>query len=250
VEKEFAQAAGSALTGAEADINLLREVLDDSENSYLGRHLCWIFSMQHTDAFVLIPRGDAEIAKLLQSLPPPGAEGVHNVVVGQSGTPNPNCTVPGLPSVTFEQLLTFTSSEFSEGIMDIDRGTASDSDNEAESGTSDASSRDQDKAVVGDLFNRLIRRSDNWGTSDEHRALNYIALRYPQFYSAILAGRREGKTLASVEAFPAASTERRVIAVRATLRNRHTDIIERYRCLVDVTEVFPFLVSSLERTYD
>jgi len=250
VEKEFAQAAGSPLTGGAADINLLREVLQDPENSYLGRHLCWIFSAQHIEAFVLAPRGDADIARLMEAVPSADAESVLNVVVGQSSEVKSRCTVPGLPTITFEQLLTFTSSDFSQALLDADREMASAADSESAPEATDASSRDEDRAVIRDLFDRLTRRSDNRGISDEHRALNYVALRYPRFYSAILAGRREGKALASVEALPAASTDRRMVAVRATLRNRRTDIIERYRCLVDVTEVFPFLVTSLELTYD
>ena len=34
-----------------------------------------------------------------------------------------------------------------------------------------------------ELFDRIMLGADNAGSSDEHRALNYLAVRYPAIYS-------------------------------------------------------------------
>jgi hypothetical protein len=33
-------------------------------------------------------------------------------------------------------------------------------------------------------------------------------------------------------------------------RDRRTDVVERYQCLVDVTDRFPFLAAPLSQVYD
>jgi hypothetical protein len=101
-----------------------------------------------------------------------------------------------------------------------------------------------------DLFLRLTRRSDNRGMSDEHRAANYIALRCPQVYQLAADAWRDQKILVEVQLRRGPMGTRRTIAVRLIFRARRTDVIERYSCLVDVTDRFPFLAAPLSPIYD
>jgi hypothetical protein len=106
-------------------------------------------------------------------------------------------------------------------------------------------------AVARDMFGRLLSRADNRGVLDEHRALNYVALKYRQVYEVAFDAVTNGMAPVGIEAHHLHETgDRRLVDVRLTFRSRRTDVVQRFRCRVDVTEMFPFLVTSLEPTYD
>jgi hypothetical protein len=75
-------------------------------------------------------------------------------------------------------------------------------------------------------------------------------LRYPAIYHTALRAYQDNKMLVGIDARHSHSPTRHLIAVRLTFRQRRTDIIERYQCLIDVTDVFPFLVSPLTLVFD
>jgi hypothetical protein len=39
------------------------------------------------------------------------------------------------------------------------------------------------RMASGELFDRITQLADNAGSTDEHRALNYVAVRYPAIYA-------------------------------------------------------------------
>jgi len=236
VEKEFMQLVGEASASALVEVDQLKAVLENPQNRYLGRHLCWVLVTQHVDALVIIPRDADDVAQLVDALTL-DENAIQAVVGGPARWPAPaDCSGLGLPAVSPEQLLSFTMDEFIESLPRDEEATDLD----------DSSYR----TVVRDLFTRLTRRSDNWGVADEHRALNYLALRYPALYHATVSALRDGKALIGVDARHSHAGSRRVVSVRLTFRHRRNDVTERYRCLVDVTDLFPFLVSPLSLTYD
>jgi hypothetical protein len=255
VEKEFAQLAQGAYQGGLVEMGSLRRVLDAPENRYLGRHLCWVFTAQHVDAFAVLPRDDADVDRLVAVLSPTESEDVVHVVVGRSaptGAIDSPCAASGLPTVVADQLLAFTLDEFAAALPDADAAPG-----EEGPPTGDPPARDDDQtrkqfqAVVRDVFTRFTRSADNRGIAEEHRARNYCALRYPNVYHAVLQAYREGKMLVGVDARHSHHAgARRVVSVRLTFRHHRTDVTERYHCLVDVTEVFPFLVTRLQPTFD
>jgi len=44
--------------------------------------------------------------------------------------------------------------------------------------------------VVTELFERIMQMADNAGATDENRALNYLAVRYPAIYAIVGSGIR------------------------------------------------------------
>ena len=236
VEKEFMQLVGEAPASALVEVDQLKAVLENPQNRYLGRHLCWVFVIQHVDALTLIPRDADDVAQLVDALTL-DENSVQAVVGGPATWPAPaGCFELGLPAVAPEQLLSFSIDEFIQSLPRDEKAT----------GLEESSYR----TVVRDLFTRLTRRSDNRGVADEHRALNYLALRYPPLYHATVQALGDGKALIGVDARHSHAGSRRVVSVRLTFRHRRNDVTERYRCLVDVTDLFPFLVSPLSLTYD
>lgn len=265
IEKEFAQlGAGLAAERGMLETNRLVDILEDPANSYLARQLCWVFNANETEAFVLMPRDDAQVHALVESLPrAEQALDTVQVIVGAIGAlpAGSACLGVNLPSVSIDQHLTFPMHAFIDGISVAQNDNLGDQDSQsADSGdhreqvhehrSSPEPVNDVFHNAARDLFARLTQRSNNHGIADEHRAANYIALRYPQVYQLAADAWRDQKGLVDVQLRRAPSGTRTSIAVRLIFRAHRTDVIERYSCLVDVTDRFPFLAAPLSRVYD
>lgn len=93
--------------------------------------------------------------------------------------------------------------------------------------------------------------TDNAGATDDHRALNYLAMRYPAIYTRTAEAFAQSFSLTSVEVRPSPMAgTRKIVDVIFTYTNRNTDFKEKFAVRVDVTEEFPFLVSKLSPYYD
>ena len=102
-----------------------------------------------------------------------------------------------------------------------------------------------------ELFYRIIQMADNTGGTDEHRALNYLAVRYQEIYKRTAEAFAANSSLTSVEIKPSRlSGVRKIFDVIFSFTNRQTDVIEKYFVRVDVTEEFPFLVTKMSSYYD
>jgi hypothetical protein len=89
------------------------------------------------------------------------------------------------------------------------------------------------------------------GATDAHRALNYLAVRYPALYARVAEAFAENHALSAVEVVPSRlSGARRIVDVVLSFVNRSTDVMEKSFVRVDVTEEFPFLVTKLSPYYD
>ena len=109
----------------------------------------------------------------------------------------------------------------------------------------------QAQGKVKEVFDRIMQLADNAGATDEHRASNYLALRYQAIYvkAAEAFARNNALTGVSVSPSPLGGT-RKVVEVIFTYTNRATDVTEKFFVRVDVTEEFPFLVTKLAPYYD
>ena len=87
--------------------------------------------------------------------------------------------------------------------------------------------------------------------TDEHRALNYLAVRYQAIYAGAADAFARNASLSSVDVQPSPlSGTRKVVDVIFTYTNRNTDVDEKSFARVDVTEEFPYLVTKLSPYYD
>jgi len=106
-------------------------------------------------------------------------------------------------------------------------------------------------AAAEELFDRIMQMTDNAGATDEHRALNYCAVRYQAIYANAAEAFAGNASLSAVEVRPSPlSGTRKVVDVIFSYTNRNTDVVEKYFCRVDVTEEFPFLVTKLSPYFD
>jgi hypothetical protein len=104
-------------------------------------------------------------------------------------------------------------------------------------------------AAAGEVLDRIMLQTDNAGAMDTHRALNYLAVRYPAICTnaANAFAANASLTAVNVQSSPLSGI-RNIAEVVFTYTKRNTDVVEKYFAPVDVTEEFPFLVTKLSLT--
>ena len=102
-----------------------------------------------------------------------------------------------------------------------------------------------------EMLVRIMQMADNAGGTDEHRALNYLAVRYDAIYARAAEAFAGNAALTAVQVRPSPlSGTRSIVDVIFCYTNRRTDVTEKFFVRVDVTEMFPFLVTKLQPYYD
>jgi hypothetical protein len=234
VEKEFAQATGRAETVNLTDRQALRQVLQD--NRYLVRQLCWVHMVGGLETYILIPRDPTDLNLLVDSLRPNPRPGDVDLVVGTRGplaTPD-LCNGLVVPIVAFDQMYSFDRDSL---IASIPRP--------------EQIPEDRFRQAAGEVFDRIMQLTDNAGATDEHRALNYLTVRYPAIYGAVADAHARNLSLTAVDVRPSTlSGVRKIVDVILSFTNRTTDVVEKQFVRVDITEEFPFLVTKLSPYYD
>ncbi|MEU3664537.1 hypothetical protein AB0E77_33105 [Streptomyces sp. NPDC032940] len=236
IEKEFAQATGRAETVNLTDRQALHAVLSDAQSRYLARHLCYVLVIQGIDSYILRPRDPSDYDLLVDAIgPSPQASDLH-VVVGLRGpiAPPDICNGLMLPLVAFDQIYAFDTDSLVARLPkpeDLDEESF--------------------RSASRELFDRVMQITDNAGSSDEHRALNYCSVRYAQIYTNTAHAFASGRSLTAIETRPSRLNGSRSIQdVVFSYTDRSTDVTEKYFVRVDVTEEFPFLVTKLSPYYD
>ena len=105
--------------------------------------------------------------------------------------------------------------------------------------------------MAAELFDRIMQMTDNAGATDEHRALNYCALRYQAIYATAADAFARDASLSAVDVQPSPlSGTRNIVDVIFSYTNRNTDVTEKFSVSLDVTGEFPYLVRRLSPYYD
>jgi hypothetical protein len=236
VEKEVAQATGRAETAGHTDRQAFRNTLSQRENRYLARQLCWVLTIQGLETYILQPRDPADIDLLVSALGPPDPVPWISTVIGVRGpvAPPEYCNGLMIPIVAFDQIYTFSKDALIDAIPRPEGMTAA-----------------QFTPAARELFDTIIQMTDNAGATDENRALNYLAVRYPRIYARAaeaFAGQL-GLTSVDVQPSPLSGT-RNIVEVIFSFTHRTTGFLEKSFVRVDVTDEFPFLVTKMCPYYD
>ena len=238
IEKEFAQVTGQAGTTGLTDRESLQAVLSNRANRYLVRQLCWVFLVEGLETYLLSPRDPSDLELLIEAVRPRPDPGDLDVVIGVLGplAPPEACGLV-VPIVVFEQLYSF------------DRDTLLDAIPVPENISK--AEQERFRATSSELLDRVLQLSDNAGAMEEHRALNYLAVRYPAIYAQTAAAHEANESLTAVDVRPSRlGGVRTILDVILSYTHRQTDVTEKYFVRVDVTEQFPFLVTKLSPFYD
>lgn len=235
LEKEFVQATGRADTAGLTDQEAVRSILSERQNRYLARQLCWVLTVEGLDTYILQPRDPADFDLLIGALrPAPSPEDV-DIVVGMRGplAPAEMCNGLIVPVVMFNQVYSFDKDLLIKSLPKPEKMAAGTFERTAE-----------------ELFFRIMQMADNAGATDEHRALNYLAVRYPAIYHQAAESFGRNFSLTSVYSRPSRLTgTRKIVDVIFAYTNRQTDVSEKFFARVDVSEEFPFLVTKLSPYY-
>jgi len=239
VEKELAQVTGRAELAGLTDREVLETVLSERSNRYLARQLCWVLTVAGLETYLLVPRDPVDLDQLVEAVRrrPDGTE--LDVVIGIRGplAPPEACNGLVVPVVAFDQLYSFDRGTLLQAVPRPDEIPAEQDD--------------QFRATAAEVLDLVLQSTDNAGATDEQRAMNYLALRYPAIYARTTLEHSNNATLAGIETRPSPlSGVRAIVEVIFCYRHRQTDVVTKYFVRVDVTEEFPFLVTKLSPYYD
>jgi PatG C-terminal len=237
VEKELAQATGRSDAQGQTDRQTMHAVLSAAENRYLARQMCWVLSVEGLETYLLVPRDSNDLHLLVESLRPTPSPIDVDVVIGLKGpiAPPDMCNGLTVPVVACDQIYSFDRDALIKAIPRPQQIATKDFAPAAE-----------------ELFSRIMQMTDNAGATDEHRALNYLAVRYARIYATVAEAfaRNESLTAVDVRPSPLSGGARKVLDVIFSFTHRTTDVVTKYYARVDLTEEFPFLVSQIAPWYD
>jgi hypothetical protein len=237
IEKEFAQAVKQVNAAGLTDNETLYQILSEPQNRYLARKLCWVFSVQGLETYLLQPRNPVDLDMLIESLKASPKLTDVNIVIGVQGpiAPPQYCNGLQIPIVGFDQIYSFDVDSL---LKSIPKPKGKDAPKNF-------------SAVAEELFIRIMQMTDNAGATDDHRALNYLSVRYNAIYATAADCYTRNCSLTGVEVRPSSlSGTRNIVDVIFTFTNRNSDVDEKYYCRVDVSEEFPFLVTKMQTYID
>lgn len=236
IEKEYAQLLGRGDTSGLTDRQALQSVLLQPENRYLARRMCWVMTIEGLETYLLYPRDPTDLSLLVQAVRQNPAATDLDIVIGSKGplAPPEVCNALQVPIVFFDQ------------VYSMDRDTL------VRAIPKPASIPAEEFFLkAAELFDRIMQMADNAGATDEHRALNYLAVRYPAVYSVTSDAFARSSSLESIDVQTSAlATTRTILEVVFSFRNRTSDVVEKFFTRVDVTDQFPFLVTKLSPYFD
>ena len=234
IEKEFVQIIERSKSANFEHQQAFYSVLSQPENRYLARKLSWILTMEGVPIYILLPTGPEDLVVLLEAIRPPACPLDRQVVVGRKGpvAPPEMCGLE-VPMVLVDHLYSLEYNDFIKSIR------------------SESVTDEKFKAIARETFLRMMQLADNIGSTDKHRALNYLSVRYPAIYVKAAEELERNFLLTSVNAiFSRLSDNRKIVSVIQSFTNKETGAVEKYFVRVDLTEEFPFIVTKMAPYYD
>ena len=205
------------------------------ENRYLARQMCWVLMIQGLETYILQPRDPTDLDLLIGAIEPHESPWI-STVIGVRGpvAPPDYCNGLMIPIVAFDQIYSFSRDALIDAIPRPEEIPA-----------------ERFGPAARELFDRIMQMTDNAGATDENRALNYLAVRYPSIYAKAAEAFAGNSSLSGVEVRPSPlSGTRNIVDCIFSYTNRNTDYTEKSFVRCDMTEEFPFLVTKLSPYYD
>jgi hypothetical protein len=239
LEMELAQAIGQRHEGETKGLTspeVAHKVLTDPANRYIARQICYVLTIEGLETYILVPSDPLDFDRLAQALRPAPDVGDIDVIIGRRGPmASPEmCNGLVVPIVIVDQIYSFDRDTLMKAVPKR-KGT----------------SEDQFKKTGTALFNHIIQMADNAGAIDEHRAVNYLSVRYDEIYhrTQLLQDENYSFTGVEVKLSPLSGT-RKVVDVIFSYENRANRAVQKWFARVDVTEEFLFLVSPMQEYFE
>jgi len=230
VERELRQAMGGKDPMDIANLPDLRATLTKPENRYLVRELCWVLAVDGIDSYVLAPSDPTDMVRLPEAIRPHSRSDNIDAAVGRIVDPSPadaSCSQIPLPILAFDQIHSFDNKSFAKSLKQADE-------------------QEIDESFIVDVLQKLTSLGGGLGVTAEHRALNYVILRYPTLYHLASKKASEGCSLQAVRLLRSPVTGgRTVVDVLLTFISNVDTRVDRWSVKVDVTDKYPFLRGTL-----
>jgi len=185
--------------------------------------------MEGIPIYILLPTGPEDLNAILEAIRPTACLLDRSVIIGRKGpvAPSDMCGLE-VPMLLVDQIDSLKYSDFMKSIR------------------LESVADEKFKAATAEMFRRMMQIADNTGSTDKHRALNYLAVRYPVVYAKAADELERNFSLTSVNAISSRlSGSRKIISVVFSFTNREIGAVEKCFVRVDVSEEFPFLVTNL-----
>jgi PatG C-terminal len=201
--------------------------------------MCWVLVIEGLETYILVPRDPLDLDVFVEAYREEPRRDDLDVVIGvrRNIAPPEMCNGLAVPVVVVDQLYSFDRDSLIGSIPKP--GSVAEKD------------LGKFRSAAGQPFDYLTQLADNAGAIDEHRALNYLTVRYPRIYAVTTEKLSSNFSLSRVEVIPSRlSGPRSIVAVVFSYTHRETDVVEKEFVRVDVTEEFPFLVTKMGPYYD
>lgn len=228
IENEYIHSLGLPKTTSPIDNGAFYSVLSQPQNRYLARKLSWVLTKHGKPIYILLPTDPEYLDALLEAIRPPASLLDRSVIIGKRGPIAPQSR-GGLevPMVLIDHLFSF------------------DYDNFQKSMPPESFADEKLRSSAEEMVQKMTQIANNKGAIGKHRALNYLAVRYPAIYAKAAQELERNFLLTSVEADSTPNDSRKVISVVFSFSHRETGTVEKYFVRVDVTEEFPFIVTEM-----
>jgi cyclic patellamide precursor peptide PatG len=168
VEKELAQAIGRADTSGQTRPASFLQRAVQARESLLDPPVVLGAGDSATRNLPASGEDPADFDQLVQAIRPQPSLLDIDVVIGVRGPIAPHDLCNGLmvPIVAFDQIYSFDRDSLIKAVPKPEKMTPK-----------------QFAPAAEELFPRIMQMTDNAGATDEHRALNYLTMRYPAVYA-------------------------------------------------------------------
>ena len=225
IEKEYVQIIERSKSANLEHQQAFYSVMSQPENRYLVRKLSWVLTMEGIPIYILLPTGPEDLNVILEAIRPTACPLDRSVIIGRKGPiAPPNRGGLEVPMVLIDHLFSFDYDNFQKSI------------------SSESFADEKLRSSAEETFQKM---ANNKGDTGKHRALNYLAVRYPTIYAKAAQEIERNFSLTSVEADSTPSDSRKIISVVFSFSQRETGAVEKYFVRVDVTEEFPFIVTEM-----
>jgi hypothetical protein len=211
-----------------------RVLKDNPDARHVARLASWVLTVEGIDAYYLVLRDLNDLDTLIKCLDHPRNVDLDLFVGSSSLAPVERCAGVKAPILVVEHLSTFKRNDIVEWFK-------------KPSGTRRSANAEK---LNDELFEELFQGADNFGQTDWWRALNYLAVRYPQLhecFAEMAANNHEFKGFSVDESRLAEIGPRRMVDPVFSFQHKDTGVVQRYYVRVDVTYLFPMLVRHIAK---
>jgi hypothetical protein len=216
------------------------QVLSQTGARYIARQVCWILKVEGQTAYYLTLHDMHDLPDLISCLG--NAEDDLDLFIGSSTlVPVDNCPAVTAPVLFVQQLCSFQQADLIKWFKT----------------RSKAKSKGKNVELVPDehdpneLFRKLVQSADNFGDTDELRALNYLAVRYQPLYELYAELVASGLTLDSIKVEKSRLwRQNHIVDPVFSFRHRQTGVVQKYFVRVDVSHLYPMITYPIAEYFD